>query len=275
MSRKILYNLESTEYEHEFDRKALEALKKTPGLDFLVKKFFEYSIEAIYRIQYTGSNIKVSKNSFSEVYNLLLEACNILNITKIPDLYIEFSPSINGFTTGVDNPLIVLTSGCIDLLSEDELVYTIGHELGHIKSGHVLYHTMAQVLPILGKGIGNLTLGLGEVVSSGIQIALYNWQRKSEFTADRAGLLACQNHYGAIGALMKIAGIPQRYYGKVTLNTFIEQAREFQDYDNEKINKIAKLISIMDDTHPWTIMRTYEILNWVENGEYKKILDNH
>ena len=72
MSRKILYNLESTEYEHEFDRKALEALKKTPGLDFLVKKFFEYSIEAIYSIQYTGSNIKVSKNSYQRVTEMMM-----------------------------------------------------------------------------------------------------------------------------------------------------------------------------------------------------------
>jgi hypothetical protein len=50
---KILKGISSSQYEHEFDRKALEALKKTPGLDILIKKAFELGIERIYRIKYT------------------------------------------------------------------------------------------------------------------------------------------------------------------------------------------------------------------------------
>jgi Zn-dependent protease with chaperone function len=275
MPRKILNTLESADYEHPEDKKALDILKKTPGLDFLVKKFYEYGLERVYKINYTGSHIKVTKDNFPELLDLFTEACNILNISSLPDFYIEFNPMINGFTTGVDNPIVVLTTGCVDSLADEELMYIIGHELGHIKAGHVLYHTMAQVFPIIGEAIGNLTLGIGNIVSSGTQIALLNWSRKSELTADRAGLLACQDYTGVIGSLMKLAGVPQRYYGKVTLNSFIKQAREFKNLDFDKLDKIAKTLSVMEMSHPWTVMRASEIMDWVEKGEYQHILNKY
>lgn len=275
MSKKILNTLESIDYEHPEDKKALSILRKTPGLDFVVKKFYEYGLERVYKINYTGSHIKVTKENFPEVYNLFIEACKILNLSYVPELYIEFNPMINGFTTGVDNPIVVLTTGCIDLLDPDELMYIIGHELGHIKSGHVLYHTMAQIFPIIGEVLGNVTLGIGSLVSSGVQIALLNWSRKSELTADRAGLLACQNHNRVVSSLMKLAGVPKCYYGKVTLDSFIKQAKEFKNLDFDALDKIAKALSVMDMSHPWTVMRASEILDWVESGEYQKIVNKY
>jgi Zn-dependent protease with chaperone function len=275
LPRKVLKNLESTEYEHSDDKKALDVLKKTPGLDFVVKKFYELGLERVYRINYTGSHIKVSKDNFPELLDLFTEACKILDLSSVPDFYLELNPLINGFTTGVDNPIVVLTTGTIDSLADDELMYIIGHELGHIKSGHVLYHTMAQIFPIIGDMLGTVTLGIGNMLSSGVQLALLNWARKSELTADRAGLLASQNHNGVVGSLMKIAGVPRRYYGKVSLNSFVKQAKEFKDLDFDNLDKIAKVLSVMDNTHPWTVMRASEILDWVEKGEYRRIVNNH
>lgn len=272
MPRKKLSGIDSNIYEHELDRKALEILKGTPGLEMFGKKFFEWGIERVYKINYTGSNIKVSENSFGDVYKLFVEACEILSIEKIPDFYIEYGYSINGFTIGAEKPIVVLNSGCFDLLSEGELLFIMGHELGHIKSGHCLFHTMAQVLPFVGGFIGAATLGLGELISSGMQLALLNWQRKSELTADRAGLLVCQDYGSVIGALTKMAGVPKRFYGKVSIEGFIKQAKEFEMLDTDKLDKIVKILSVMDNTHPWTIMRASEIISWVESGRFKKVV---
>lgn len=255
------------------DKKALDALTGTPGLEPAVKKFYKYGLEKIYKIQYTGSNIRVNNNNFKNVYNILIDVCKILDVSNIPDMYIEWNYSVNGFTTGVENPIIVLTSGSLDLLSDDELYYLIGHEVGHIKSGHVLYHTMASVVPIIGKYVGNLTLGLGEILSTGLQLALMTWYRKSEYTADRAGLLACQDMNVVVSAVMKMAGIPARYYGYVNQADFIQQAKDFDDFDFDKLDKVAKIISVMDNTHPWTVLRTAELTKWVDSGQYNTILN--
>ncbi len=275
MKREKLILLNPREYEHEFDRRALNSLEGTPGLEKLARKYNKHAIERVFRLQYTGSNLKVTESNFPDIYQLLEEACSILDLKKTPDLYITWDYSVNGFTTGSENPLIVLHSGAVDLLSPEELLYVIGHEVGHIKSGHMLYHEMGQVIPILGHIIGSATLGIGALVSTGLEAALFHWYRMSELTADRAGLLACQNDDAVISGLMKISGVPQKFFDKISTEDFISQAREFKGYDYDSLDNIAKAATIMWQTHPWTVMRASEIIKWVEAGEYQKIIDKH
>lgn len=275
MSRKKLHQLVSDEYEHEFDRKALDALEGTPGLETLVRNFYQHGIERLVRIQYTGSNIKVNKKNYPEIYEVLEEACNILNLTDIPDLYISWSYQINGLTTGVEKPIIVLSSGAVDLLSREELLFVIGHEVGHIKSQHVLYHEMARIFPIIGEIIGSATLGIGTVISKVVELSLHNWARMSEFTADRAGLLTCQDFEVAARALIKIAGMPQKYFDRINVPEFIEQAQAFESYDFNTLDKVVKIMSIMWQDHPWTVMRAAELWKWVGSGAYSEIVDSH
>lgn len=223
----------------------------------------------------TGSYLKANENHFSEVHDILLDVCNTLHLKKIPELYIEWDYSVNGGTIGSENPIIILNSGAIDLLTEDELRYVIGHEVGHIKSGHMLYHIMAEIIPLLGGILGTVTLGIGELISTGLKLALLHWHRMSEFTADRAGLLACQNEDAAINAMIKMAGAPKRFFDRIDRDQFIEQAREFKGYDYDGLDKVGKTLLIMESTHPWTVMRASEILDWVESGAYNEIIEKH
>jgi len=273
IKKKVLTGLDSKRYEHYFDKKALETLEDTPGLEIAVRKFNQYGIERYLKIQYTGSNIKVSKKNFPQLFNILLTACRILDIKKIPDLYIDLG-FINAWTVGVEKPVIVITSGCVGLLSYEELLFVIGHELGHIKSQHVLYHQMAAIISDLGTIIGQATLGIGGLISKGLEFALLNWARKSEFTADRAGLLACQNINSAITAMMKIAGVPPRYYKLIKPEDFLNQAAEFEDLDFDSLNKIVKSLSVMSKGHPWTVMRAAEMNKWIKKGEYDRIINS-
>ena len=54
------FNLWSIIPKLPFDTKALDTLHGTKGLDMLVKKFYEYGVEKIFRIQITGSNLKIN-----------------------------------------------------------------------------------------------------------------------------------------------------------------------------------------------------------------------
>ena len=272
VKKQKISGLNSKEYEHPFDKKALNALEGTPGLEILVRKFNQHGIEKLMKIQYTGSNIKVSKNNFPKLYKTLETVCDVLSYEPIPDFYINLG-FINAWTIGVEKPLIVTTSGCTSLLSYDELLFVLGHEVGHIKSRHILYHQMASVLPILGNIIGSATLGIGGLISTGLQIALLNWQRKSEFTADRAGLLACQNVDAATTAMMKIAGAPPRYYSLLKPSDFEKQSKEFEEFDLNNYDKIAKAASVMFADHPWTVMRGHELYKWIKTGDYDRILN--
>ncbi|MGB9837652.1 MAG: M48 family metalloprotease [Methanothermobacter sp.] len=182
---------------------------------------------------------------------------------------------MNGCAIGSENPIIILTPRVINLLTEDELRYLIGHEAGHIKSGHMLYHTMAEIIPVAGKILGTATLGIGGLISTGLELALLYWNRMSEFTADRAGLLACQDEDAVINTMIKISGAPKRFYDRIDRDQFIEQAREFKGYDYDALDKIGKIMLIIGSTHPWTVMRASEILDWVESGAYNQIIEKH
>jgi Zn-dependent protease with chaperone function len=272
MERKALIELDSREYEHPFDKKALKALEGTPGLETLVKKFYEYGIEKILRIQCTGSYLKVTKNSFPEIDKLLQQACDILYLSEKPAVYIRKNENLESFATGIKAPLIILDSGCINELTDEEILFLIGRQIGHIKSQHVLYHEIGIVLPYLADIFGTLTLGLANLLSAGLRLALLHWVRMSEYTADRAGLLACQDVDVASTTLIKLAGLPSKYFDTINTEDFIEQAKEFEGYDKQLSGKMIKAGSIIFQDQPWTIMRAAEFFKWLDSGIYEKIL---
>lgn len=272
MSQVALKGLYSVDYEHPFDRKALNLLEGTPGFEFLSRKFIQLGAEKFMQIQLTGSHLKVTRKNFPDLKATFEKVCQILDMQKEPDLYLKVGFGINAFATGADNPIIVLHSNTVDLLEEEELMFIIGHELGHVKSNHVLYHHMGEVLQELGGAIGSVTLGVGQLVTSGLQIALLNWRRMSEFTADRAGLLACQNVNSAAKAMLKLAGLPKKYYNQDVVGEFLDQAKSFQDLNYDKLNKVVKLYFTASMTHPWTVLRCAEFYKWIESGQYAQIL---
>lgn len=273
-NKKILTGLSHEQYEHPFDKKALAALEK-PIVDLLpnpipvIGKFITSNwVEKIFNVQYTGSNLKVTKDNYPQIYEYLEYACEILDVKNKPELYIQWGYDINAFTVGADNPIIVLNSGLIDLCDEDEIMFIIGHELGHIKSNHMLYHMMAQSLNQIISMMGPIA----SAITMGAQYVIYYWYRMSEFTADRAGLMCCQDEDAMVRAFMKMAGIPKSHFNQMNKDTFIQQARDFKALDYESMNKLIKTVAIADDTHPWTVMRAAELLKWIREGEYGKFV---
>ncbi|HYI07927.1 MAG TPA: M48 family metallopeptidase [Thermoanaerobaculia bacterium] len=272
MERRKLTGLRPQLYEHPADAQALNVLQNTSGLETVVRKCNEWGFERLLQVQLTGSHIRVNADNFPEVHEKLVEACEVLDLPVRPDIYIAPGGEINAFTAGVERTIVVLNAGAIDQLSDDELFFVIAHELGHVKSGHVLYYQIAEFLPVIGEMIGAATFGIGEILSAGLKMALLKWKRMSEFTADRAGLLACQDANVAVTAMMKIAGLPQKYYASMNPEDFIAQAREFTSLDLDKLSWLAKWLGSMGQSHPWTVLRASEFLTWIDSGTYESVL---
>lgn len=229
-------------------------------------------LRALLRVQLTGSYLRATADTFPEVHERLQLAVDTLDVSKAPELYLGNLGSINAFTAGVEHPLIMVSSEAADLLTPDELLFVLAHELGHIKSGHVLYYQIAEFLPVIACIVGSATFGVGELLSAGLQVALLRWKRMSEFSADRAGLLACQDVNVALSAMIKLAGLPQKFFAHINTEDFIAQAREFEALDADKLNWLAKWLSSSGTTHPWTVMRAKQLLDWIDSGAYEKVL---
>lgn len=268
MPQKLI-NLQSSWYEHPFDREALNKVEAIPLLPKATNFILNWTYIKWSIVSLCGSNFHVTRSSCEDLYNIARETWDTLGLEHIPDLYLQQGYDINAYTTGHQNDAyIVLSSGAVDKLSDKELQFVIGHESGHIRSNHVLYHTLCFYASyILGE------LGIFGKLALPIQTALQYWSRMSEFTADRAGLLACQDLNAALSAIMKLSGLPEKYYDKASVQGFMEQAREFQEKYGGTTDNIIKALEIFDEGHPWTIVRAVELIRWVESGQYQKILD--
>jgi Zn-dependent protease with chaperone function len=160
----------------------------------------------------------------------------------------------------------VLTSGLIDLLGDEELSFVIGHELGHIKAGHVLYTVLANNIASIVAAIGQATFGIGSLLGQGLVVALHDWYRKAELTADRAGLLCVQRLDPCLKVFMKLAGGAGRLWPEMDEREFVRQIRAYEDADTSMLNRAYKTLLTVRRTHPFPILRARELDAWYREG---------
>jgi Zn-dependent protease with chaperone function len=262
-----LPNISSLAWEHPADRTALQALRKVPGFDKIIQTVFGATTERSLRLLYLASSVRASSKQFGRAYELLGEACRVLDVSQRPELFIMQNPLLNAGAVGMDNPFIVLNSAMVESFDEAELLTVIGHELGHILSGHVLYRTVADLIFLLSERA--IRFPLSDFVLMGVVTALQEWQRKSELSCDRAGLLVAQNPDASVRVLMKLAGGGN--VAQMDLGEFLAQADEYER--NEAIaDTVFKLFNTLDKTHPFAVVRAAELVKWIRSGEYDAIL---
>jgi len=258
------FQLDSSLYEHPADRAALNALKKMKPFNMLVRMVIDKLMVPWMNAQYLGSGVKVTHKQFPELYKLEIEAAKTLAVPRLPKMYVVYSPYMNAFTIGTnEDPVIVLFSAIIDEMSEDELKAVIGHEMGHIKSNHVLYHTVGQ---ILGSVATSALSGIpfANYLTGGVRIALLAWMRKSEYTADRAALLVSGNLEAVRNALIKLQLGSRKLFDKLDMEEYMEQ---LQELDEEKIGKWSELFL----THPFGVRRVENLNKFYENPVFKEL----
>jgi Zn-dependent protease with chaperone function len=265
---KYFPEISSRSWEHPADRAALNAFRAIPGADILIRKFIGMTNEKSLRLLMLASAARVTEKQFATVNKLTTRVCEIFDVKDRPEVYVSQSPIFNAGAYGVDRPFIVLNSAIVGMLDEKELTYVIGHEMGHILSGHALYKT---VLWYILQAINYMGLSLPMVAALALIAALKEWDRKSELSSDRAGLLAIQNDSSTYTALMKSAG-----GGKIEemdINEFFKQAAEY-DAAGDTLDSVYKFLNTVWETHPFPVVRLAELKTWEKSG-YQDILNGN
>lgn len=263
-----LTDIASAAWEHPADRAALNSLRALPGFDEVIRKIAGFFGEKGVRQLFLANAVRVGPTQRPKLYALYQEVCDTLDWKVEPELYVSQTPLVNAAAVGFDKPFIVLNSGMLTLLDKDEQRNIMGHELGHIMSGHTTYTTIAII--ILTIGLNNLPF-LAGVALLPFQLALLEWYRKAELSSDRAGLLATQNPQAVMSTFLKLAGGGA---GDDTISTdaFIEQAGQYES-GGDLADRVWQVINTAFRTHPFGTVRAAEIKRWMDSGEYEKILN--
>ncbi|MER5639236.1 M48 family metallopeptidase [Kitasatospora sp. NPDC002227] len=254
-------------WEHPADRSALVALRKLSGFDEILKKLAGLISERSVRLMYLATAVRTSERQFPELHAMVRDAAYLLDLEKVPELYVTQDPTVNAMCVGMDTPVIVLTTGLVELLDEEELRAVVGHEVGHAMSGHAVYRTMLLVLTNIATRIA--WLPLGNLAISAVITALKEWFRKAELSCDRAGLLAGQDLQASMRGLMKLAG--GHNLAELNVDAFLEQAEEYERAGDLR-DGVLKLLQVLPQTHPFAVVRVAELKKWAESPEYRAIM---
>ena len=264
--RATLTGISSRAWEHPADRGALVALRKLKGFDTVLKAMSGLFNERAVRLVFLGSAVRVDERQYASMHRLLGDVARILDAPELPELYVVSNPVPGAMTIGMNKPFIVVNSGLVQLLDVDELRFVIAHELGHAMSGHAVYQTLLQRLLALS---GVLTaIPMGGLGFRAIVAALYEWSRKAELSADRAGLIATQDPATAFRVRMKLASGGQ--LDDLDATSFFAQGQEYDDADLR--DSVLKLLLIENRTHPFAVVRATELRRWVDSGDYTRVL---
>jgi hypothetical protein len=194
------------------------------------------------------------------------EVLETLDWPERPELYVSQTPVAKEVAVGFDKPFVVIHSGLLEILEEDELRSILGHELGHIMSGHPTYTTIAIILMYFG--VSNLPF-LAAAALLPFQLALLEWSRKSEFSSDRAGLLAVQDLNTVMGAEMKLSPAASRTATNCASRS--SSARRNSTRRAATRDTVLKILNTVMRTHPMHTVRAAELLRW-QRGGFDKIM---
>jgi Zn-dependent protease with chaperone function len=264
--RTVLTQISPRAWEHAADRAALNTLRAIPGFDEVVRKIYGFFGERGVRLLFQANAVRVGPTQFPRVHGAFTDACATMDWNPRPDLFVSQTPLVNAGAFGMDRPFIVLNSGALALLDDEELHTILGHELGHVISGHALYRTILII--ILEFGFRNLPF-LAGIALLPIQLALLEWYRKSELSSDRAGLLASQDPIASMRMFMKLAGGGK--LEEMNLDAFMTQAKEYEE-GGDAVDVIYKVLNTLGMTHPFHTLRAAELQRWIGTGEYDRIL---
>jgi Zn-dependent protease with chaperone function len=252
--------------QHPADRAATAALHQVPYLDQVVKKLIQLGYERALRQAYLGSSVRLGQEQLSDIWVLEREVFNVLDLPEVPDLYLTQFPLANAATIGAGEPIIVLNSELVRLLDTDGLRAVIAHEATHVLSEHVLYGTALQILLRLS---ARLPLVAGLPVMA-VRAALLEWARAAELTCDRGAAVVTRQPMAVCNALMTLAA--GEAAGQLNLDAFIAQGLDYRE-KGSGLEKLTRLFIDLGITHPMPVRRIHELLKWVREGDYDRIVD--
>lgn len=185
----------------------------------------------------------------------VIEECALRLQVEPVQVFVLPSRTRNAYTFGMDSPkAIVLYSSLLQLMDRDELQFIIGHEMGHICLGHTWLNTL----------VGGMA-GIPSNITSAIlmQMAFLWWNRTCEYSADRAGILACGKPHKAISALIKLeAG------GSLSDQESLSRAlQHIEAEDDDILNNLGEVLA----THPMIVRRIEEIHKYSASADYRKL----
>lgn len=255
-------------YQHPLDKKLLEKIRGIPGVDILVRESSAAYNEIVSRIELLGNGVLVTERSFPELKKAMASISSMLGITE-PDTFVVGNGEPNAYTSGIKKPFIVISQELLRRISADEAAGILAHECGHIACDHLLWHNVVTTM-MAGAG------AFSKIAAGAFSLAtpfLMQWYRASEYSADRAAVVALGRPAPIQGGLMRLLTGHTGFESELDIEEICRQADALDRFlDESTWKKILGVSQRMFLTHPWTIVRIRELHRWEQSGGLDTVL---
>lgn len=282
---------------HSYDRHFLHEISRAPMVAHAVAQQQARWSDASYKRELLLKTVRIGPDQMPQLWALHLQAARRLGIQP-PELYVKSDHTLNASAGGAVECYVCLNTGLLNVLSDDALLFVLGHEMGHIIHRHVLHYQVADqmaqrcfqsaefatnvasgflawggAIGVLGGLIASASASSRAQEGQRILENVLRWQQFSEFSADRAGLIACRSVDGAVNALAKILGITptiraaSRFGAMFNLEAFLEQ-------HDEAARHFAHVAPAEDylSSHPYTAHRIRILQAWELSWGFHRLI---
>ena len=225
------------------------------GLFILAFIFLSYYLGRSHHQNLLAHAQRVTEQTMPELAELVAKGRKRLRPGEV-QVFVVPGKAKNAYTFGLSSPkAVVLYAGLFQVMTRDEILFVLGHELGHVALGHTWLNSL----------IGGMA-GIPSSWSAGIvmSIAFLWWNRACEYSADRAGLLACGSLEAAVNALVKLAAGPE-------VDTPAELQQVYRQLDAEDDTLWGNLGEVLA-SHPMLIKRIDKLRRYAATNKYRRLL---
>lgn len=226
------------DYAHSFDSTMIKFLDN-PAINSVFKHLVEMLSDSTWG-PVIASGVEINDKNYPELNKLVNECVDTLNISRP---YVIISSALSGLNAMAfgsdDEPYVALSPLMVKTMSQQQLKFVIGHECGHVAMGHMVYHTVisiastfASVFPIIGP-----------IVNTVGTLPLMAWSRRSEISADRAGLLCCGELEVAQRTLIQLE-MPFLDASQIDIPEYVANSQRFLK------KGVLRKINEFDEAHP-------------------------
>lgn len=247
----------SIEMEKQIGEQIYNALQGSV-VEEVLRKAKTSSNDTYWRSTMEGHSLKVEKDLLKDFYELCYEVKTKLNYDEPVDFYITGDASVNAFSVYAENegePHIVnVNSALFGLMSDEELRFVVGHELGHlINKDTALSRLIHFVFPPNSE------------VPVTLQYKIRLHEQLAELVADRYGYLATGNLDACVTAFFKLASGLDLGKMNVSIEALIAD-------NNRRLNYFLNDKGISRTSHPVNPIRV-QALNLFATAKSKNELD--
>lgn len=233
--------MNATEFRCEGDAALHKTLLEEDDVKQARKKL-EDNPSASVRRQLLATSVRLTESMSPKLHAMMQASKEKLGVEIPIETFVYNSPQFNAACVKPedDRLLLMFSSSLLEKFDEAEVLFVMGHELGH----HLFAH---HDIPV------GMLVGGKRKISPRLALQVFSWSRYAEISADRAGAICADDADGSARALFKLASGLTTDLIEIRIDDFASQADEMNLEREPRHDEALQHEWFL--THPFTPLR--------------------